>query len=419
MQETFRTLRNRNFRLFFSGQLISQSGTWLTTIASTLLVLSLTHSGVAVGLLVACDFGPVLLLSAWGGLVADRSDKRRLLVITQTLEMAQSFALAALAFMAQPPLIGLYLVALSGGCLVAFDNPTRKSFVAEMVPEADIQNAVMLNTALMTSARVIGPAIAGALIVAVGFGWCFLIDGVSYLAVITGLLMMRRAELRQPPVVVRARGQLREGLRYVRRMPDLWIPLVMMTVIGTLTFNFTVVLPLFVEHTLDGDAGSFTLLFSVLSVGSVIGVLIIARRRSVDVPYIAYTAFAFGAAMFMLAAAPTLPIAFPFALLVGLTSVTYVTMSQAMMQVRADPTMRGRVLALQAMVIVGSTPVGGPLLGYVCDTLGPRAGIALGAAAAVGAGLWGLYTHRRVLAAADGQAPTAPDRPEAHEVALS
>jgi MFS family permease len=394
---TFRALRNRNFRLFFSGQLISQAGTWLTTIALTLLVLDLTHSGVAIGLLVACQFGPVLVFGAWGGLIADRSDKRRLLLITQTLEMGQSFALGALAFMHNPPVAAFYLIALAGGFMLAFDNPARRSFVAEMVPEDQVQNAVTLNSALMTSSRVIGPAVAGVLVVTVGFGWCFIIDAVSYLAVIAGLLMMRRADLRQPPVVTKAKGQLRAALRYIRTVPDLWIPLVMMTVIGTLTFNFAVVIPLFVEHTLHGNNGSFTLLYSVLSVGSVIGALAAAQIRVLDTRHVVYAAFAFGAAMFVLAAAPTLLTAFPIAVFVGLTSVAFITASTAMVQVRAEPSMRGRVLALQGMVMIGSTPIGGPLLGFVCDAYGARAGIVLGAVAAVGAGVWGLSAHRRVI----------------------
>ncbi len=398
-RETFRALRSRNFRLFFGGQLVSQTGTWLTTIASTLLVFGLTHSGVAIGLLVACQFGPVLLLSAWGGLIADRSDKRRLLLITQTLEMGESSALAALAFMAHPPLVGFYLVALSGGLMLAFEQPTRKAFVIEMVPEPDIQNAVTLNTALMTTARVIGPTVAGILIVTAGFGWCFLLDGLSYLAVILGLVMMRRADLRQPPVVVRAKGQLRDGLRYVRQTPDLWVPMVMLTAIGTLTFNFPVLLPLLVERTLHGAIGSFTLLYSVLSVGSVAGALFAARRRSIDVHYVVNAAFAFGLAMFALAAAPTLITAFPIVVFVGLGSVTFLTTSQAVMQVRADPAMRGRVVALQTIVIAGSTPLGGPLMGYICDAFGARVGIALGATAAIGAGLWGRHAQRRILEA--------------------
>jgi MFS family permease len=397
---TFRALRNRNFRLFFSGQLISQAGTWLTTIALTLLVLDLTHSGVAIGILVACQFGPVLLFGAWGGLIADRSDKRRLLLITQTLEMLQSFALGALAFMSHPPIGGFYVIAVAGGFMLAFDNPARRSFVAEMVPASDVQNAVTLNSALMTSSRVIGPALAGILVVTAGFAWCFVIDGVSYLAVIASLAMMRRADLRQPPVVAKAKGQLRAAVRYIRDVPDLWIPLTMMTVVGTLTFNFAVVIPLFVEHTLHGTNGSFTLLYSVLSVGSVAGALAAAHMRLIDTRHVIWASIGFGAAMFVLAGAPTLLSAFPIALFVGFTSVAFITTSTAIVQVKADPAMRGRVLALQGMVLIGSTPIGGPLLGWICDVYGARVGIMLGAFAAVGAGIWGWFAHRRVTEAA-------------------
>src|SRR4051812_48515910 len=209
VSETFRSFHTRNFRLFFSGQLISQIGNWLTLVAQALLVLKLTNDGVAVGVLQAAQFGPVLLLGPWAGLVADRSDKRRLLMIVQVIAMAQSFALAALAFSGNPPVGAIYAIAVVGGITVAFDNPARRSFVVEMVrTDDDVQNAVSLNSALMTSARVIGPAIAGLLVVTVGFGWCFLLDGVSYVAVLIGLWMMRPDELRRPPVTPRARGQV-------------------------------------------------------------------------------------------------------------------------------------------------------------------------------------------------------------------
>ncbi|HEX9467005.1 MAG TPA: MFS transporter [Acidimicrobiia bacterium] len=409
---TFRSLRNRNFRLFFAGQLVSQSGVWLTSIALTLLVLHRTHSGVAIGLLVACQFGPILLFGIWGGLVADRSDKRKLLVITQILEMLQSFALAALAFMGDAPLLAFYATALAGGFMLVFDSPTRRSFVAEMVCEPDVQNAVMLNTALMTGSRVIGPAVAGALVVTAGFGWCFFADGVSYLAVIASLLLMRRAELRQPSAVKRGKRQLRAALQYTRNAPDLWIPLVMMTMVGTLTFNFAVVLPLFVEHTLHGSDDSFTLLYSVLSVGSVIGALAAAHMRVINTRHVVYASFAFGATMFGLAASPTLGAAFPVAVFVGLTSVAFITASTAIVQVRADPKMRGRVLALQGMMLIGTTPIGGPLLGFICDQWGARAGIALGAATAVGAGFWGLAAHRRAARA------ESPEVSGTHDVQL-
>jgi MFS family permease len=391
---TFRSLRYRNFRLFFFGQLISQAGTWLTTIALTLLVLHATNSGVAVGALVACQFVPVLLLGAWGGVVADRSDKRKLLIITQTLEMLQSFALAALAFASHTPLVLFYVVALAGGFMLAFDNPTRRSFVAEMVPESGVQNAVTLNSALMTSSRIIGPLIAGVLVVTVGFGWCFTVDAISYLAVIAGLFMMRPSELRQPARTPKGRGQIAAAFRYMRRVPDLRIPLVMAAIVGTLTFNFSVVLPLFVEHTLHGNDLTYTVLYAVLSVGSVAGALVAAHARRIELRHVVIASFGFGIAMIFLAIAPTLGAAFPAAVFVGFTSVAFMTTSTAIVQVRSSADMRGRVLAFQAMVFIGSTPIGGPILGAICDAFGARTGIAIGAAAAIGAAVWAWFAVR-------------------------
>jgi MFS family permease len=393
---TFESLKVRNFRLFFVGQFISQAGTWLTTVALTLLVLHRTNSGFAVGVLVACQFAPVLVLGAWGGVVADRSDKRRLLLVTQTLEMFQSFTLAALAFVHQAPLLAFYGTALAGGCMLAFDNPTRRSFVSEMVPGEDVQNAVTLNSALMTSARVVGPALAGLLVITTGYAWCFTIDAISYLAVIASLWMMRTSELRQPPVIAKAKGQIREGVRYVRNTPDLLVPLIMMAVVGTLTLNFPVVMPLLAERTLHGGDGTYTLLYSVLSVGSVVGALGAANGRTIEIRHIVMASAAFGVAMMIFASAPNLGAAFPIALIVGLSSVAFMTASTAIVQVRSSSAMRGRVLALQAIVFIGSTPIGGPLLGLVCDRYGARAGLVLGGVAALGAAGWGLLADRRL-----------------------
>jgi MFS family permease len=416
-QETFRSMHVRNFRLFFVGQLISQVGNWLTMIAQTLLVLHLTNNGFAVGLLTACQFAPVLVLGPWAGLVADRSNKRRLLMTVQTIAMAQSFALAALAFMGSPPLAALYAVALIGGFTVAFDNPARRAYVVEMVPEEDVQNAVSLNSALMTSARIFGPALAGLLINTVGYGWCFTVDALSYLAVLAGFWMMNPKELRSAPATRKGKGQVREGLRYVRTEPSLWIPLAMMAVIGTLAFNFQVVMPLLVVDTFGGNEGTFTVLYSVLSVGSLVGALATARKRSIDIKGVAIAAAGFGAAMLLFATAPSLGVAFPFALLVGMSSIAFMTASTSIVQTRAAPEMRGRVLALQAMVFLGSTPIGGPLLGTICDVYGARAGLVLGGVATLAAAAWGLWAQRRVPAEADEpegvQLRVAPAAPRA------
>jgi len=397
MRATFRSLRVRNFRLFFVGQAISQVGTWMRMVAMSLLVLHITDSGVAVGLMTAFQFLPVLVLGAWAGLIADRSDKRKLLLGVQTALMCQSYGLAALAFMDKPPVGALYALALAGGVATAFDNPARRSFVTEMVPETHVQNAVALNTAMMTGSRIFGPALAGVLITTVGYGWAFLVDGLSYIAVLAGLWMMRTADLRPAPPAARGKGGVREGLRYTRATPDLWISLVMMAVIGTLAFNFAVTFPLFVTRALDGDEQMFTLLFSVVSIGSVAGSLWAARRESVELRQVVVAAFGFGIALLLLASAPGLLLAFPFAVLVGLASIMFMTSSTALLQLRADPQMRGRVLALQAMVFLGSTPIGGPIVGWVCEVFGPRSGFVVGAVACIAAGAWGAVAGRRRL----------------------
>ncbi len=409
-ENTFRSLRSRNFRLFFGGQLVSQVGNWLTMIAQTLLVLKLTDGGLALGILTACQFAPLLLLGAWSGLVADRSDKRKLLLVVQSLAMAQSFVLAALAFMDRPPLLGVYALALAGGFAVAFDNPARRAFVVEMVEDEDVQNAVSLNTALMTGSRIVGPALAGLLVTTVGYGWTFLLDGLSYIAVLVALWRMDTNALRAAPVQPRGRGQIREGLRYIRSVPELRIPLLMMTVVGTLGFNFQVVIPLFVTDTLNGDDRAFTLLFSVLSAGSFVGALVAARRKHVDLRAVALACAGFGAALSVMAAAPSLVAAFPAAVLVGFSGVAFMTTSTAIMQLRASPSMRGRVLALQAMVFLGSTPIGGPVLGWLCDVTSPRVGLLVGGVATLAAAAWGLATARP---SGPPLAEDVPLRPEA------
>lgn len=406
--DTFRSLRSRNFRLFFSGQLISQVGNWSTMIVQTLMVLHLTNNGFALGLLAAAQFGPVLLLGPWAGLVADRSDKRRLLLAVQSAAMAQSFVLAAIGFQAHPPLVAIYLAAIAGGFATAFDNPARRAFVVEMVPEQDIANAVSLNSALMTGARVIGPALGGLLATTVGYGWAFALDGISYLAVLAGLAMMNSAALRPAPAARRGRGQVREGLRYVRAVPELWLSLTLMAVIGTLAFNFQTTLPLLTTRDLHGDDRLFTLLMAVVSLGSLLGALGTARRRSVGLGAVSRSALAFGVALGLLALAPNPPVAFAVGMVVGVSSISFMTASTALVQLRADPVMRGRVLALQSVVFLGSTPIGGPIVGFVAEHLNARYSIGVGALATVVAG--GL-SHLRTRRGVPTGAPVEPAAP--------
>ncbi len=378
MSKTFQSLRNRNFLLFFIGQSISNSGNWLTSIALTLLVLRLTKSGIAVGWLAACQYGPILLLSPSAGALADRSDKRRLLYVTQTLEMAQSTGLAILAFRPHPSLYAMYGLAIAGGIVLSLDNPLRRSFVTEMVPEEDRQNAVVLYSMIVNLSRIFGPALAGLLVTTLGYGWCFSVDAVTYLAVLGCLAMMRSEELLRVPARPRRAGEVREGLRYLFSIPALAITYAMLAAIGLLAYNFNVTLPLFVTHALHGSDAEFTILYSTLSVGSLASALWVARRARVTVRNAIIGAGALGITLVGLSAAPNVGIAIAVAFAVGIASILYTTSTTALVQTRARPDMHGRLLAIQTIFLVGSSAVGGPISGWVADTFGARTLIAMG-----------------------------------------
>jgi MFS family permease len=391
----FRSMSTRNFRLFFVGQLVSAIGNWLTMIASTLFVLHLTDRGMAVGLLTACQFGPLLLFGLWAGAIVDRVDKRRLLVATQIVAAMQSAALAALAFHGDPPLTAIYAVTLAGGCIIAIDSTARRAFVVELVDEDLVTNAVSLNSAIMTSARVVGPVFAGLLVSLFGYGWCFTLDALSYVGPTMALLLMRSSEIRRAPVITRATGQVRAALSYVATVPELWLPMVMTAVIGTFTLNFQVIMPLLVKKTFAGTDSVFTWLFSVLSVGSFLGSLWIARRTTLPLAQTVGTATLLGVATLALAATPTLAVAFPIALVIGFGMTAFITSSTGNMQLTADAEKRGRVLALQSVVLIGTTPIGGPILGLVCDAWGPRAGLVLAGTACLFACALGVAVAAR------------------------
>jgi MFS family permease len=392
---TFASLRNRNFRLFFVGQTISNTGNWLTNVALTLLVLHLTNSGFAIGLLAAVQYGPILLFSINAGVIADRYNKRKLLFFTQSLEMAESIALACLAFTHHPPLVALFVTAAVGGSLLALDNPLRRSFVTEMVTEEDRANAVVLYSLVVNVSRIFGPALAGVLVITVGYGWCFTVDAAAYLVVLAALWMMRPAELHRRIAPPRAKGEIRAGLRYVAATPNLWISFVMLGAIGLLSFNyFNVTLPLFAIRSLHGGDGTFTLLYSTFSAGAVVGALVIANKRLVRMRHILIGAAAFGVTMVGLAVAPTTAVAVPVMLVVGLAEILYMTATTAIIQVEADPAFHGRILALQTFLLIGTTPIGGPILGWLADALGARAPILLGGVVCLATAAWGVTTRR-------------------------
>lgn len=365
--------------------------------AIILLVLKLTHSGLDVGILADCSFGPILLLTAWAGSIVDRSNKRHFLLVTQILEMLQSFGLAVLAFMHHPPLFGLYGLAILGGIFLAFDNPIRRSFVSEMVPKEEVPNAVVLYGLIVNVSRIFGPALAGLLIVTTGFGWCFTLDALSYLVVIFCVIRMHADELFTHPIAVKTKGAVRDGIRYIVSAPVLWISFVMLALIGVFSYNFIVTLPLFVTAALHGSTTDFTILYSIFSLGAVAGALIIAKRQIVQLKHVIIGAFALGGSMVLLAAAPSTRFALPAGFILGLASILYMTATTTIVQVKSKPEMLGRVLALQTVFLFGTTPVGGPLLGWLSDTRGGRTPILLGGIVAIGTGIFGYYANKRFL----------------------
>lgn len=380
---TFRSMTVRNFRLYFIGQFVSATGTWMQAIAQMWLVLRLTESGVALGITTALQFTPMLVAGAWGGVVADRVDRRRLLIATQALSALLALALGVITAAGAVELWMIYGLAFALGIVTALDNPARRAFLSEMVGTEHISNAVSLSSALFTGARVFGPALAGVIIAVAGASWCFYANAASYLAAITAFLLMRRDEFVPVAKVPRAPGQLREGLRYAWSNPPVRLALVMTAVIGTLAFNSQVVLALLARTTFGGDAGTYGALYAVLSVGAVAGALVAAHQRRATRRFLLAAAAAYGALLLVAAAAPTLTLELAVLVPTGAAGVAFVAMANGVLQTHTDPAMRGRVMALFSVAFLGSTPIGGPIVGGVSQAFGARAGLALGGVAAV------------------------------------
>jgi MFS family permease len=401
---TFRSLRVRNYRLFFTGQLVSVSGTWMQSVAQAWLVVHYLAprgaAGVDLGIVTALQFLPLLLLGSWGGLVVDRFDKRRLLFATQASAATLAVILGVLVTVGHGPagvarLWEVYLLALGLGCVNLFDNPARQTFVIEMVGPDDLPNAVSLNSIVMNGARVIGPALGGVLIVTVGLATCFFVNAASYVAVLAALALMHRSQLHRTQPVGRAKGQLRAGLRYAWDTTDLRDPLLLVFVVGLLTYNFTVILPLLAQETFHGGAGAFSALTAVMAGGAVIGGLVVANRGRPSLPRLSVIGIAFGVAVGAVALAPTLGAALALVAPMGALSISFIATANATIQLRVDSAMRGRVMALYAIGFLGTAPIGAPLVGWISQTWSPRAALAVGAVAAVGMSSLTLARHRR------------------------
>ncbi|PBC84408.1 Predicted arabinose efflux permease, MFS family [Streptomyces sp. 2224.1] len=375
---TFSSLRIRNYRLFATGQMVSNTGTWMQRIAQDWLVLSLTGSSGAVGITTALQFLPMLLFGLYGGVIADRFAKRKLLLFTQSAMGLTGLALAALTLSGQVQVWHVYLVAFVLGLVTVLDNPSRQAFVSEMVGQDELRNAVSLNSANFQSARLIGPAVAGVLITAFGSGWAFLLNGLSFIAPLTGLLMMRTAELHKVERVPRSKGQLREGLRYVSGRPDLLWPIVLVGFIGTFGFNFPIWLTAFDYHVYHQGAGTYSLFNGLMAAGSLIGALLAARRAGSRLRLLVGAAVLFGALEIAAALAPSFWVFAALLAPIGMVGLTVNVTANSSIQMATDPLMRGRVMSLFMMVFVGGTPLGAPVVGWITDAFGARTGFLAG-----------------------------------------
>ncbi|MFB8049164.1 MFS transporter [Streptomyces rubiginosohelvolus] len=384
---TFSSLKIRNYRLFATGAVISNTGTWMSRITQDWLVLSLTGSATAVGITTALQFLPMLLFGLYGGVIADRLPKRQILLVSQAMLGLCGIALAALTLSGVVEVWHVYLVAFLLGMVTVVDNPARQSFVSEMVGPAQLRNAVSLNSANFQSARLIGPAVAGVLITTVGSGWAFLLNGLSFLAPLVGLLMMRTNELHTSVTVPRAKGQLREGLAYVRGRPELVWPIVLVGFVGTFGFNFPIWLTAFADEIFDGGAGMYSFFNILMAAGSLAGALLSARRRSSRLRMLVAAGTAFGLLEIAASLSPTVWLFSILLVPIGMLGLTTNITANTSVQMAADPEMRGRVMSLYMMVFAGGTPVGAPIVGWISDTYGARTGFAAGGAISVIAAL--------------------------------
>ncbi|MGH8867243.1 MAG: MFS transporter [Actinomycetes bacterium] len=381
MSPTFRSLAVRNYRLFAAGQAVSLTGTWMQRIAQDWLVLRLTHdSGTALGITTGLQFAPILLLSMYGGVLADRYSKRRILVLTQGGMALVALTLGLLDVTGLVQVWQVYLLAFLHGIGNALDNPVRQSFVHEMVGKDDLPNAVSLNSATFNLARITGPAVAGLVIAAFGTGVVFLGNAVSFAAVICGLLAMRVSELHVSDRVSRGRGQLREGLRYVRRRPDLMLVLTTVLFVATFGLNFQMTMALMAKAEFDRGAASFGLLSTAVATGSLVGALLAARRGRPRHRLLVGAAITFSLLEMATGLMPSYLTFMAMLVPTGVAILTFTTSANATIQLGSSSAMRGRVMGLYLLAFLGTAPVGAPLIGWFAEIMGPRASIVGGGA---------------------------------------
>jgi MFS family permease len=408
------SLRQRNYRLFFFGQLVSIAGTWMQTVAQSFVVLDLTHSGTQLGLTTAARFLPMFVFGPLGGVFADRMDRRRVLYVTQALSGLLAGVFAVTVGTHSIRLWIVYVLALALGFVNVFDNPARQSFISEMVSTRDLPNAVTLNSVAANMARVFGAALGGVIAAAIGLALCFTVNALSFGAVLVSLAAMRSSELFPAKRVSRQKKQVRQGLRYVRNTPELLIPLLMIAVVGTLAWEFQVSLPLMASTVFHGGAGSYGVMASVMGGGAVIGGLISAARARPRARALCLAAIGWGIAILAAAVAPSFALELAALVFVGYGSITFNSLAKTTLQLAAKPEMRGRVMALWALAWMGSTPIGGPIVGWTGQAIGARWALVIGGVATLACGVLALPALTRI----DRRpAPDTPPVPAARALA--
>lgn len=387
----FTALRTRNYRLWASGQIVSLVGTWMQRVAQDWLVLSLSDGNAfALGVVMALQFGPTLVLSMWGGVLADRYDKRRILIATQCVAAVLGLILGLLDVSGRVELWHVGLLALLLGCSSAIDAPVRQSFTIEMVGRESLPNAIALNSMTFNSARVIGPAVAGVLIAAVGTGWAFLINSASFLAVLIGLLLMRTADLHPAPQAPREKGQVRAGIRYVFSRPDLRLTLLIVVAASGFGAQFPLSLSVLTRNGFGGGADAYGLLTTILACGTLLGAALAARRSRVpNLGLLTGSAIAFGIALVVVGIVPGYLWVAAALVPAGVLSMTVNTSAMGIMQACVPAEMRGRVMGLYTMFFLGSTPLGSMILGYLANAVDPRAPLWFGGAITILVGAFG------------------------------
>ncbi|MFL1542482.1 MFS transporter [Pseudomonas sp. O39] len=396
---TFRSLRSPNYRIWAAGALVSNVGTWMQRTAQDWLVLTqLTpHNAAAVGIVMALQFGPQLLLLPWTGFAADHYDQRKLLITTQAVMGILALTLGVFTITGFVQLWHVYVFAFLSGCASAFDAPVRQIFVAELVGEKDLSNAIALNSTSFNMARMIGPAVAGVTIASVGTGWAFLLNGSSFFAVLASLFFLRVSGLHAKARAPRTKGSLTEGMRYVWARPDLKAILLMLFLIGTFGMNFPIFISTMAVSVFNADARGYGLLTSTLAIGTIAGALIAAGSERPQFKSLLTGAAVFGFGCFLAALAPNYWMFAIALVIIGVGAMTFSNTTNSLMQLTTEPAMRGRVIALRVAVALGGTPIGAPIVGWVADHLGPRWALVVGAVSGILAVGVALYTLRRQL----------------------